>query len=248
MALAFTGCKKGKEEKKVENKPVKPDVMKPEVKKPEEKKPEVKKPEVKKPEEKKPEVKKPEEKKPVVAVVVPAEKDMPETMYLSSKFVTSDKKIKDDIKKQMEAMNKFIAGSKGKIKSVGAPMVCYYNKDMKKLQGELFFAVEKECKGKGAIKFSKVKARKVLAMVHKGPYEKLMDTYNAMTKFVTEKKLEVVKDLACEVYQNDPSKVKPEELKTEVFFEIAPAKKDDKKDAKKDAKAPAAKKPVAKKK
>ena len=52
---------------------------------------------------------------------------------------------------------------------------------------------------------------------HKGPYDTIKQTYDAIAEFIRSKSHEPA-GLCYEIYLNDPQKVKPEKLKTDVVF------------------------------
>ncbi len=101
----------------------------------------------------------------------------------------------------------------------GAPFAAYYNMDMQNLDVELGFPVPKELPGKDEIKASRIPAGKYAVVLHTGPYDKVSLAYEALTKWVAEKGYEPT-DVAYEVYLNDPSQTKPEDLKTEVMLPL----------------------------
>lgn len=60
---------------------------------------------------------------------------------------------------------------------------------------------------------------KVVMAMHIGPYSALMDTYNAILKYIADNKLEIA-GRSWEEYKDDPMKTKPEELKTSIYFPV----------------------------
>lgn len=66
---------------------------------------------------------------------------------------------------------------------------------------------------------------KYATLAHFGSYEKLPETWGKLMKNIQESKEYKMSSNPCfEVYLNDPSKVKPEELITEIYIPIEPAK------------------------
>ena len=102
----------------------------------------------------------------------------------------------------------------------GAPFAAYYNMDMQNLDVELGFPVSKELPGKDEIKASRIPGGKFAMVLHTGPYSEVALAYEALTKWVAEKRYEVT-GVAYEVYLNDPSQTKPEDLKTQVMFPLS---------------------------
>jgi len=101
----------------------------------------------------------------------------------------------------------------------GAPFAAYYNMDMQSLDVELGFPVPKELPGKDDIKPGRISGGKFAVVLHTGPYSEVALAYDALTKWVAEKRYEVT-GVAYEVYLNDPSQTKPEDLKTQVMFPL----------------------------
>jgi effector-binding domain-containing protein len=60
---------------------------------------------------------------------------------------------------------------------------------------------------------------KMVKTIHKGPYEKVGDTYNRLFAWMAENGKEV-KGPYREYYMNDPKEVPPEEILTEVYAQI----------------------------
>ncbi len=83
----------------------------------------------------------------------------------------------------------------------GAPFVIYRNDDMSALQIEAGTLPGGLC----------AVAR------HKGPYNTVKETYSTLMSFIKEKGHEPAGP-CFEVYINDPQKVKPEKLKTDIVF------------------------------
>ena len=100
---------------------------------------------------------------------------------------------------------------------VGAPFAAYYNMDMQNLDVEMGFPVPKELPGKEKIKASRIPAGRFAVVLHAGPYDKVGPAYEALTKWVAEKGYEAT-GVAYELYLNDPTETKPEDLKTQVMF------------------------------
>lgn len=77
--------------------------------------------------------------------------------------------------------------------------------------------------GEGEVVASELPAGKVAFMVHVGPYDALQKTYEKMKEFLATKNMKPGAT-SWEVYIGDPGNTKPEELKTEVYMLIEPAK------------------------
>lgn len=98
-----------------------------------------------------------------------------------------------------------------------APFTAYYNMDMDDLDVEMGFPVSKPLAGKGEIKASVVPAGKQASCMHKGSYEKMAPTYEALTAWVAEKGMEPT-GIVYEYYYNAPCEVPPDELLTKIVF------------------------------
>ena len=101
----------------------------------------------------------------------------------------------------------------------GPPYAMYFNMDMSNLDVAMGFPVQGDIAGNDRIKRVSIPAGKTATIMHTGPYDKIEEAYNALTAFVKEKELET-EPICYEFYLNDPREVKPEELKTEIFFPI----------------------------
>ena len=110
-------------------------------------------------------------------------------------------------------------GSLGEAPS-GAPYVAYYNMDMQDLDIEIGFPVSKPVAGAGAIQPSQMPAGKYATCLHQGPYKDCGGAYEALTLWVKEHGYETAGGV-YEVYLNDPNVTPPEELKTQIIFQLA---------------------------
>ena len=99
----------------------------------------------------------------------------------------------------------------------GAPFVIYRNSDMEALEIEIGFPIMTAVDGEGEVKSSVLPGGQCAISRHKGPYDSIDKTYNAITAFIKEKGREPT-GVCYEVYLNDPKKKKPEKLKTDVVF------------------------------
>lgn len=71
----------------------------------------------------------------------------------------------------------------------------------------------------GRIILSKSPSGKMIKAVHKGPYNKVADTYNKIGSYMNDNGLKE-RDNSFEVYINDPSNTPEEELITWIFFPV----------------------------
>jgi AraC family transcriptional regulator len=108
------------------------------------------------------------------------------------------------------------------IKPDSAPMAKYsVAGDKFEMEGGLI--VPKGTKGSGEIVASELPAGKAAFAVHVGAYDKLPDTYKAMAGWLKSKGLKP-SNIGWEIYVTDPSQVKPDEIKTEVYLLAEPDK------------------------
>jgi AraC family transcriptional regulator len=70
------------------------------------------------------------------------------------------------------------------------------------------------------LKKSEFLFKKIAVYIHVGPYEKVGESYNKVFKFVEEKGYEVAGPVFESYLDRDPSKVKPEELRTEIWVPV----------------------------
>lgn len=62
-------------------------------------------------------------------------------------------------------------------------------------------------------------AARVVSAVHKGPFDDVAETYEALVAWIVENRYEIIGPVE-EVYLSDPQNVPPEELLTEVRFPV----------------------------
>ncbi|MFP4363668.1 MAG: GyrI-like domain-containing protein [Spirochaetia bacterium] len=103
------------------------------------------------------------------------------------------------------------------LQPAGAPYTLYYNDDMSALDIEFGFPVVESGSEKGRVKPGVLPGGKTAAALHIGPYDTIGKTYEELTGFVKENGGDP-KGICYEVYIDDPSTTKPEELNTEVVF------------------------------
>ena len=109
-------------------------------------------------------------------------------------------------------------GSLGETPS-GAPFVAYYNMNMEDLDIEIGFPVSKSLPGSGSIQSSQMPAGKFATCLYKGPYNECGPAYEALTHWVQEHGYETT-GVAYEFYLNDPTETPPQELKTQIIFQL----------------------------
>jgi len=103
------------------------------------------------------------------------------------------------------------------VQPADAPYVVYYNMDMQDLDVEIGFIFDKPLEGRGDVKPVVYPPMAVATATHKGPYESLKPTYDALSAWVQKQKLEPT-GVVFEYYPNDPGEVAPEEILTRIEF------------------------------
>lgn len=101
----------------------------------------------------------------------------------------------------------------------GAPFALYYNMDMQDLDVELGFPVSAEFKPDGRVKPGILPGGRVALHTHKGPYETIESSYNALSGFMNERGV-VPTEVCYESYLNDPDTTPPGDLLTEINFPL----------------------------
>jgi effector-binding domain-containing protein len=101
----------------------------------------------------------------------------------------------------------------------GAPFVAYYNMSMEDLDIEAGFPVLKTLPGSGAIQSSQMPAGKFATCLYTGPYQECGSAYETLTHWIQEQGYEPT-GVAYEFYLNNPAETPPEELKTQIIFQL----------------------------
>jgi effector-binding domain-containing protein len=104
----------------------------------------------------------------------------------------------------------------------GPPYAAYYNMDMQNLDVEAGFPVSKSLTGEGEMKASEMLSGKFAACLHIGSYDELAPAYQALTQWTQENGYETT-GVKYEVYLNDPALTPPEELRTQILFQLKDA-------------------------
>jgi len=95
------------------------------------------------------------------------------------------------------------------------PYVAYYNMNMQDLDVEIGFIFDKPLEGRGDVKPVIYPAGAVATCMHKGSYDSMGPTYEALTAWIKEQGLEPT-GVVFEYYLNDPAEVAPEEVLTRI--------------------------------
>jgi len=93
--------------------------------------------------------------------------------------------------------------------------------DKEKLRYDACFTVSKEVKPEGEVGFMEIEGGWFAIFRHKGPYSTLNQTYRQIYKNWLPESGYGLRDMACmEIYLNDPTKTKAENLKTDIYIGI----------------------------
>ena len=106
-----------------------------------------------------------------------------------------------------------------KIQQLSAPMTFYSKTTGGELEIEAGVVVPDGTKGEGAIEAGELPAGKAAYFVHVGPYEKLPAAYDKVKEILKDKQMKD-KGVSWEFYANDPTTVKPDEIKTEIYMPV----------------------------
>jgi effector-binding domain-containing protein len=84
---------------------------------------------------------------------------------------------------------------------------------------EVAFPIKGSIEGEGPISIYELPGGRMAKVLHRGPYEGCGPTYTRLFAWIEEQGLAVAGPVR-EVYLNDPTQVKPEELMTEIYVPI----------------------------
>jgi len=119
-----------------------------------------------------------------------------------------------------------LIGEKGYVPA-GPPVGVYFNAPGQVTDEELLWELRSPIAGdvtpsgpdERGLGIKKVEAAEVAATMHKGPYDQVGTTYDALAGWIAENGYEIVGP-SEEVYLSDPGKTAPEELLTEIRFPV----------------------------
>ncbi len=90
-----------------------------------------------------------------------------------------------------------------------------------KLRYDACITIEKDVKPEGEVGVQTIAGGKYAVFLHKGPFERLGETYGAIYRQWLPSSGEKLREMPCfELYLNDPERTRPENLKTEIFIPI----------------------------
>ncbi|SHJ50246.1 effector-binding domain-containing protein [Dethiosulfatibacter aminovorans DSM 17477] len=99
------------------------------------------------------------------------------------------------------------------------PYVGYFNMDLNDLDVEIGVPVDKDFDEREDMKMSEIPAGKYATTLHVGPYSDLKVAYEVLMKWIEGQDLEVT-GIGYEYYLNDPQITPPEDLETEILFQL----------------------------
>ena len=125
----------------------------------------------------------------------------------------------DTIVDAFKSLNEYL--DKQGIKPTGAAMTIYTQTDDSGFQFEaaMPIAAAPANPPKGDIAVGQAPSGKALKFVHRGPYDAMDTTYEAITNYLDDKQLEA-KDLFIEEYSSDPVKANADNLVVNVFVPV----------------------------
>ena len=146
--------------------------------------------------------------------------ELPDQPALCVRFRTSMDKIQDDIGRSYGAIFAQL-GKAGGIPA-GPPLALYYDMGMNPgdFEMETCAPVAGEVPGEGEVVFRVLPGGKFLQTMHRGPYDTLEQTYEALFAYLKDNGLELTGPTR-EVYLTDPSQVeRPEDNLTRILFPL----------------------------
>jgi effector-binding domain-containing protein len=108
------------------------------------------------------------------------------------------------------------------MKPADPPLALYRDWDGQTMQVDVGFPVSPAdaARADGEVQAGQIPEGKALKAVHRGSYARLQETYEAMEAHVKETGLKT-REIAWEVYMNDPVSAPEDELVTELYMPLA---------------------------
>lgn len=144
----------------------------------------------------------------------------PQPMIYVRHSVTMDS---DEIGRKMgeafQALGAFLA--KEGVAPAGPPLAVYHDYSDSGMTMDVGFPVAAAALGKAAgdIKAGQTPSGKAMKFIHRGPYDKLRDTYGEIEAHFKAEGIPMA-PLAWEVYLNDPDSTPEADLITEIFMQV----------------------------
>lgn len=124
-----------------------------------------------------------------------------------------------DIPQTMGRMFMEIGALMGKVQIVGPPFAYYHSWSMEEVDIECGFPIAGEFIPDGKFRAMTLPSVRAVVAMHVGPYDKLMDSYSKMDQWMKERG-HAPADFMWESYLNEPGKVPPEQLMTQLIWPI----------------------------
>jgi effector-binding domain-containing protein len=108
------------------------------------------------------------------------------------------------------------------VKITGPFMTVYHDQDYKEEGADIEVAIPitgRVVVDDSSVEVKNLNPRKVVSLIHKGPYEKIAEGYEAILSYVQEKDY-VITGPMMDLYLNDPNSTEPEEIMTEIQIPI----------------------------
>jgi effector-binding domain-containing protein len=104
-------------------------------------------------------------------------------------------------------------------KPLDVPFTAYHNLDMKNLDVEMGFIVDKKLPDKDEMKAEIIPAGKSVIYMYKGAYDGMQKAYDEIMKWISENKYEFT-GTYYEYYYNSPEEVTESELLTKIVLPL----------------------------
>lgn len=111
-------------------------------------------------------------------------------------------------------------GRKG-IRMAGPPFALYHEFNQKTTDMECGFPVAGKAEGSGHIKAMALPGGRAVKAVHIGPYDRLVDTYNEMQRWMAEQGVRPKQEM-WERYLTGPEETDTNKIVTELFWPLEP--------------------------
>jgi effector-binding domain-containing protein len=106
--------------------------------------------------------------------------------------------------------------------ATGPPFAAYFNRDVQHLDVEMGFPVSRRLPDNGDIGTNEVPAGKFATCLHTGPRSEIGSAYDALLGWTKENGYEIV-EVAYEIYIDNPAYTPPNELRTQILFQLKAA-------------------------
>lgn len=136
---------------------------------------------------------------------------------LSIRFRASVKELPEHFTRVYAAITHYIRQRETLL--AGPAFAIYYNLNMRNLDIEAGFPVNRPMLASGEIQFGEIPAGTFAVCHYTGPYNKMNPAYEELTSFATDKGYKPGK-IAYEWYLNGPG-VDPENLRTDIAFPVS---------------------------